>query len=210
MTRIFALILLLARTAAVLACPTDLGMNGFHRPLDYNDPADQYMIKINVERNHFTPEVEALIKGKTGGIGPDLALTLRAIPNHYRALYAMSRWQLKNGLPANDDRIWPVDCYFTRALLFKPEDPVIYMLYGIYLHKAGELDKSLEQYKKAEKYGPDLSELHYNMGLLYFDMKDYDKALLNAQKAYNHGYPLPGLRNKLMQIGKWQDAPPPP
>jgi tetratricopeptide (TPR) repeat protein len=208
MIRIFLLISLLVKATVLLACPTDLGMNGFHRPLDYNDPDDQYQIKINVERNHFTPNVEALIKGQTGDLGADLALTLRAVPNHYRALYAMSRWQLENGFPANDERIWPVDCYFTRALLFKPEDPTIYMLYGIYLHKAGKLHKSLEEYKNAEKYAPDLTELHYNMGLLYFDLKDYDMALIHAQKAYKQGYPLPGLRDKLIHIGKWHTPPP--
>ena len=200
---------MLFRMTVLFGCPTDLGMNGFHRPLDYNDPQDQYQIKINVERNHFTPNVEALIKGQTGDLAADIALTLRAVPNHYRALYAMSQWQLKNGFPANDERIWPVECYFKRALLFKPDDATIYMLYGIYLHKAGKLDESLEKYKQAEKYSPDLTELHYNIGLLYFDMKDYNKSLIHAQQAYKQGYPLPGLRNKLIDAGKWKDIPPP-
>jgi hypothetical protein len=38
---------------------------------------------------------------------------------------------------------------------------------------------------------------------MYFDMKDYGKAVEYAKKAYDLGFPLAGLRNKLKQAGKW-------
>jgi len=44
------------------------------------------------------------------------------------------------------------------------------------------------------------------MGLIYFDLKDYDKALSFAHRAYGSGFPLPGLRDKLKKVGKWQEA----
>lgn len=40
---------------------------------------------------HFTPPVEALIRGASGTIGGDLDYTLRAFPNHHRALNATNR-----------------------------------------------------------------------------------------------------------------------
>jgi hypothetical protein len=43
--------------------------------------------------------------------------------------------------------------------------------------------------------------LNYNIGLLYFDMGDYAKAVEHARVAYNAGYPLVGLRKKLIDQG---------
>jgi len=38
---------------------------------------------------------------------------------------------------------------------------------------------------------------------LHLKKKDYELAIIYAKKAYELGFPLPGLRNKLMKIGKW-------
>ncbi|MBK8750852.1 MAG: hypothetical protein IPL99_04020 [Candidatus Competibacteraceae bacterium] len=43
----------------------------------------------------------------------------------------------------------------------------------------------------------------FGMGLLYFDLKQYGLAKQYAQKAYQLGYPLPGLRKKLASVGQW-------
>ena len=45
---------------------------------------------------------------------------------------------------------------------------------------------------------------HYNLGLLYVRKKDYDKARASADKAYGAGFPLPGLKNKLLEAGQWR------
>jgi tetratricopeptide (TPR) repeat protein len=47
------------------------------------------------------------------------------------------------------------------------------------------------------------SEINYNLGLLLVDMKDYDSAVERAKRAYELGYPLPGLKNKLVRLDKW-------
>src|ERR1700682_1722293 len=44
------------------------------------------------------------------------------------------------------------------------------------------------------------------LGLAYFDLRDYDNALDRARSAYRLGFPLPGLRNKLQEVGKWQNV----
>jgi hypothetical protein len=46
-------------------------------------------------------------------------------------------------------------------------------------------------------------ELHYNYGLLLTQLKDYEKARKHAKKAYDGGYPLPGLKNQLKAANQW-------
>lgn len=46
-------------------------------------------------------------------------------------------------------------------------------------------------------------EINYNLGLLLVEMKDYDGAVERAKRAYQLGYPLPGLKNKLVRLAKW-------
>jgi hypothetical protein len=35
--------------------------------------------------------------------------------------------------------------------------------------------------------------------------KDYELAKTYAKKAYELGFPLPGLKNQLIKAGKWED-----
>src|SRR5882672_10328606 len=55
-------------------------------PFDYRIEHDKLAI---VEAYHFTSQVELLIRGQSGALGADLDYTLRAAPNHHRALVAM-------------------------------------------------------------------------------------------------------------------------
>ena len=50
------------------------------------------------------------------------------------------------------------------------------------------------------------AEIHYNLGLIYLELGDADRALEQAHAAYALGYPLPGLRNRLQRMGKWRPA----
>jgi tetratricopeptide (TPR) repeat protein len=45
------------------------------------------------------------------------------------------------------------------------------------------------------------AELHYFLGLVYVDLKEYPLAKQQAIAAYSLGYPLPGLRDKLRKAG---------
>lgn len=47
------------------------------------------------------------------------------------------------------------------------------------------------------------AEMHYFLGLTYVKLKDWDGAREQARKAYDLGYPLPGLKNKLRAAGEW-------
>lgn len=158
-----------------------------------------------VEGAHFTPEVETLRRGKSGRIGGDIDYTLRAFPNHPRALFSMVKLGERDRTEQPAGANFTVRCYLVRAIRFRPEDSMARMIYGTYLAKKKKNAEALEQLEIALKFAPDNANLFYNLGLVYFDLKEYDKALSSAHKAYQLGFQLPGLRLKLEKAGQWHD-----
>jgi tetratricopeptide (TPR) repeat protein len=145
--------------------------------------------------------VEQLNKGNSSvHIDGDLDYTLRAFPNHHKALVSLVRYYLQG---ERDYSVPPPECYLQRALKFRPQDGVVWMVYGVYLHRLGRYQTALDYYKKAVELMPQSSEAHYDLGLLYIDLKQYDQAIEHAHKAYALGFPLPGLRNQLKKAGRW-------
>jgi len=159
-------------------------------PYDYTDPVKRRDNLPIVEQFHFTRSVESLSSGRSSSVIGDLDYTLRAFPNHHRALYAMARYQLEHPVQSGG-RWYTIDCYFDRAIRFRPEDGTVHLIYGIYLARKGDRQDALEQYGEALSLLPDSAEVHYNMGLLYVEMGDFGKAREHAAKAYALGYPLP-------------------
>ena len=84
---------------------------------------------------------------------------------------------------------------------------MVRMIYGNYLAspRVKRYKEAVEQYELAEQKLKNNSNLFYNKGLLYFQMKDYAKAREYAHKAYNGGFPLAGLRQMLVRAGQWKD-----
>lgn len=160
-----------------------------------------------VERFHFTPEVEALIRGESGYLGADLDYVLMTSPNHHRALMATVRYGERLKTPQPPAMKYTIDCYFERAIRFQPDDTVVREMFAQYLGKGGRLKEAKEQLAIASNYAKDNALSHYNIGLIYFELKDYDQALAQAQIASAEGYPRPELRDELKRLGKWQDAP---
>lgn len=177
-------------------------------PFDYTNPYN-YRVKLPVvEIHHFNSDVENLKAGMTGFVIDDLNYVLRTFPNHHRALNSMGRlwreYRKKNQYPPGASPEKTAEYYFEQAIRFAPRDGTSRMLYGIHLHASGKLKKALALYLEAEKLAPDSAELHYNLGLLYLDMKDFKKARAHAIKAYNQNYPLQGLKNRLVKVGAWK------
>jgi tetratricopeptide (TPR) repeat protein len=157
-----------------------------------------------VESYHFTPSVEQLKQGESSQyIGRDIDYTLRAFPNHYRALVAMMNFRFKIKKDPPPGARWRVDCYFDRAFRFVPDDGVVHTIFGIYMMRLGKSSDAVTQFEMAAKLGDDSGNMHYNAGLAYFELGDYDKAIEHAKKAHDLGFTLPGLSDKLKQIGKW-------
>jgi len=190
-----------AAPGAQAFCGPPLNINHWGMPVDYRDSSEAGQYKRNiVERYHFTPEIENLQKGLNGPLPGDIHYTLIQLVNHHRALQAMANWQLMHKRKASDE-FFPADCYFERALAFTPDDPLLYMIWGNYVFRNKEYDRAVTIYKEAERLSPQDPEVQYNLGLLYAELKDYDKAREYAIKAYSKNYPLPGLRNKLKRAG---------
>ncbi len=161
-----------------------------------------------VERFHFTPNIEHLISGNSGRLPAELDYTLRASPNHHKALLSIIRYQLKlnNNIRSkaiSGPLLTPVECYFQRAIKFRTKDAAIISLYAHYLKKIKQLKKSSDFFEKALRIDPNNSKIHYSYSLLLIKLKQYDKAVIHAKKAYELGNPPQSLKNKLNKLNKW-------
>lgn len=166
-------------------------------PFDYRDPVSKRDSLPIVEVFHFTPDVESLRQGRSGSILGDLKYTLRAFPNHHRALRSMARYGLQGGHFPPEDEIPSVECYFERAIAFRPDDAAVRVIYANYLFKTGTRENARKQYEAALQLAPDSVEINYVAGLFFLDIGDLDRAKKLAKVAYDNGYPLPGLKNKI-------------
>ena len=174
-------------------------------PFDYLERYNYQRELEVVERGHFIYEVENLIRGKSGHLGGELDYTLRAWPNHHRALVSLAKLSVRDKSTRILGLQWPVECYFDRAIRFNSTDAKVRSIYGGYLSHNGRIDDAIEQLEIAVNLESDNVAALYNLGLLYFKRKDYEKANYYANQAYGLNFPLPGLKNKLIKAGKWQE-----
>ena len=168
-------------------------------PFDYLTRSSHLRELGLVEGAHFPPMVSSLTKGHRGLLHDDIDYTLRAWPNHHRALNAISRYKLL--FPRKPKS--PVECYFQRAINFSPEDATTRMLYGIYLQKNKHIKMAEQQYAKAVDLSPNNPIIRYNYGLFLFKQKKYSLAQQQAIIAYEAEFPLNGLKNKLKRVKHW-------
>ena len=191
--------------------------NGYG-PYDYRpdhfvgQPGDQESHsykRMLVDGAHFTPRVENLIGaqsgGKSGPPGADLDYTLRAFPNHHRALMSVMRYGEKTKIERPAGLSMVVECYFERAARFKPNDTIVKMLYATYLMKNNRMPEAVNQLERATVLAKDGAFTHYNIGLVYFDMKNYGRALAQAHEAIALGFQRTELRDLLEAANQWQE-----
>jgi len=174
-------------------------------PYDYRVERGQQLHLV--ESAHFTPPVEALIGGNSGYLGGDLDYTLRAFPNHHRALVSMMRYGERTKSPQPPNVRYPIECYFVRAIRFQPDDSIVRMLYATFLQKQGREKEANAQLQQASVDAKDDAFTHYNIGLVYLDGKNYDEALRQAHRAYALGFPRMELKTRLQQAGHWREPP---
>lgn len=189
--------------AQTLDCPEQYQ---FDVSVDYLDPSAQKRIQ-GIEAHHFNADVENLVRGVSmAGVGGELAFVLNWVPNHHRALQALLRLALreKSEKPFQTDP-YTVTCWMHRATVFAPKDGKVFLILGVYLARVGKLKEAVVQLEEADRLLVSDANVHYNLGLVLFDLKDFDRALEYAKRAYAGGFPLPGLRQKLMRAGAWRD-----
>lgn len=175
-------------------------------PWDYRTRKDRHDI---VERRHFTPKVENLIHGEsTESIVADIAYTLGMFPNHHRALLSLVRYSERTKQKTFPQVKYSVECYLKRAVSFKEDDLQVRIIYASYLAKQNNKSEAISHLEFIESKDENSQIQNYNLGLIYFELRNYEKSLHYAHLVYTQGFPLPGLKNKLTRAGKWKDAPP--
>lgn len=178
--------------------------NPEYGPFDYRlaSPDDRQL----VEGAHFKPSLEYRFEPMRGRLpASDIDYTLRAFPNHPRALLAMTKLAERDKTERPKGANWAVECYFDRAIRFRADDSGVRLVYGMFLTKKGRKKEAIEQLRVSESLAGNDMNIQYNLGLAYFDAGDFEKSLSHAHKAYSLGFPLGGLKSRLERAGKWRE-----
>jgi tetratricopeptide (TPR) repeat protein len=88
-----------------------------------------------------------------------------------------------------------------RAIRTHPDYDGAYIARSILLTRSGKASESKQVLLQGVEATGGTAELHYALGLAYFNLRDFEASREQARKAYALGYPIPGLRNKLEKAG---------
>lgn len=174
-------------------------------PFDYRT-ASKSQLKI-VEEVHFTSRIEQLQPGARV-LGDDIGYTLNVFPNHHRALIAMTQLAQREKTTKPEKSGYTIECWYDRATRFRPDDNVVRVLYAQYLGKERRTDEAMVQLETASQNAKDNPFSHYNIGLLYFELGNHERALRQAHKAMELGMTRPDLADMLKKEGKWREPAP--
>jgi hypothetical protein len=200
-------LLLSIPNASLIAQTIDFDHFGYG-PFDYTN-LQHFRDRLPVvENNHFNADVDNLTGTMAGGlIGAHLLYTIRSFPNHHRALVSVTKLWAEYGTatrpPPGVAPDQTPDFLYRRAISFAPTDGMVRLLYGIYLLDVGREEEAIERFDQAAALAPDNVDINYNLGLMYLRVNEREKADIHASTAYEQGYPLPGLRNKMIAAGIW-------
>jgi tetratricopeptide (TPR) repeat protein len=174
-------------------------------PWDYRT-ARKEDIRI-VEQAHFTPRIEQLQPGERI-LSDDMSYALNVFPNHHRVLMAMTRLVEREKTDKPDKSHHTIDCWYERAVRFRPDDTVVRVLYAQFLGKRKLTEQANGHLDVAVLNAGDNPFSHYNIGLMYYELGNAEKALVQAHKAASLGFPRPDLANLLKRDGKWREPAP--
>jgi Tfp pilus assembly protein PilF len=197
-------LLLACATAAILNCGNlsqAQGQNKANR--DFYNPGtgtDEHADWTNAHRFHLQPAFDAMKLGNWTSARDNFEFILRVFPNSPQAL---------NGISELCDVKWKsrqcdADPWFESAVAVNPSVATTWVIYGIHLQRRKRLSEAIEKFQHALTLQPNNINGRYNLGLAYFDLKDYVKANEQAQMSYALGAPLPGLRDMLKRVGAWK------
>lgn len=169
---------------------------------------DKHFLPL-VENAHFTREVETMVRGKaTSQAGPDIDYTLYRFPNHPRALIVINTMAQRKMLPAKIGLPKPPECYFERAIRFRSRDVVVRMLYANFLYLDKRPTEAVAQLEYAASLAQDAPLTQPNVGLIYLEANDYERALVQAHKLAQLAPEDTTLSDALRKAGKWRDPAP--
>jgi tetratricopeptide (TPR) repeat protein len=185
--------------------PCGLIYTGHYGPYDYRTQRSALAI---VEEFHFDARVEAGIRGLNGHLAGDINYTLKASPNHHRALVTLVNVTTRakaNRLPGME---WPVECYFDRAIRFRPDDSVVRSLYAQWLFQRKRPADAVTQLDAAIGMSAENAFSQFNIGLVFLQNGMLDRALEQAHRAQAMGFPRTELIDSLKSRGAWQEPAP--
>jgi len=92
--------------------------------------------------------------------------------------------------------------YYEMAIATHPEYAGGYQGSALILQDRGKNNEALKVLLEGNTAtGGESAEIHYFLGMAYLKRQDFGHAVEHATRAYELGYPLPGLRNKLAAAG---------
>ena len=165
---------------------------------DYYKGAGTELLR-NVEKYHLGLATDKLRSRSYESGAGDIGFMLNYFPNHPRGLMLLIELCEQWKSPRCD-----LQERFENAIAVNPNVAATYVLQGIYLYRAKRLPAAVTSLEKAVKLDPDSLNAHYNLGLVYFETKQFELANAHAQRAYQLGASVPGLRDKLKRAGQWK------
>jgi tetratricopeptide (TPR) repeat protein len=171
----------------------------------YSSNPDDRGLLATTHKFHLGPGIADAQKGNVSGAVSNFEFILNYFPNDPDVLNRLSEVCTKRKVPKCDMEAW-----FQKALARNVDAPLTYVVLGIHLQRIGKPDLAVNALRKAVSLQPDSINAHYNLGLAYFELKDYEQANRHAQVSYALGAQVPGLKDKLVKVGKWKPLPPAP
>jgi len=191
--------------AADLSCPnpsgsTNGGSSGQFGPYDYRDPSARTGPSNPlhlVEMAHFTAEIAT---GSTYNLAGGLNYTLRVFPNHHRALQSLADLGIRERKSNVDGLPYTIPCLFFRAKNYAPTDGMVNAVFAYYLANMNQKDMALTEVEQAIKKAGNNPRIYYDIGLAYYYIGDYNKAMESSEIAKKLGSSAVGLDTLLSQV----------
>jgi Tfp pilus assembly protein PilF len=98
-----------------------------------------------------------------------------------------------------------LDCYFDRAIRYRPDDTVVRSIYAMFLNKKSRKDEAMRQLELAMPYANENPVSLHTIGTVYLELGEFDRALTQAHKARSMGLEWPALENALKAAGHWKE-----
>lgn len=193
-TRMIVVAISLTLSPAVVAQISDFD---FYAPRTTAHDIQRY---DNVMSHHLAPGIEQTRLGQYTGALAHFEFILRYYSNQPQTLIALSELCDKWKSPVCDQA---ADRWFRKAIDRNPGASQSYVVMAMHLHRKNKLDEAVKYYKQAIDLAPNSINAHYNLGLAYTDLKQFELANQHAQVAYSRGVTLPALRTRLQKVGKW-------
>jgi len=178
----------------------ELYKTGRYGPYDWKDRPNVGHVEIA----HFGPSIEAL-QDTEWNLAQNIGYLLHAAPNHPRALDALVRFGEKFKSNKTPHLAYPIGCWFDRAILFRPKDTVVRVMYAQYLVKQGRKDDGLKQLEAANFNAGENGFSHYNIGLMYMKLNEYSLAAASARRARELDFPRTDLMDELIRLNRWTE-----